>query len=138
METGISSRETDETAGDVETRISTEKNYEGREHVAQCTTKVRNSKNGAESEKTEIKNGNRTPKNLGKGPIRSDGPECIWREEMPNGDSKLLAVRGGASGVKLRRSLLRWNRDEEKNFFGGGGVRSRRRKSCRKTGKRGC
>ncbi|MED6209046.1 hypothetical protein PIB30_050845 [Stylosanthes scabra] len=70
METKISPRETDETAGDVETRISTEKNYEGREHVAQYTTKVRNSKIIAESEKTEVKNGNRTPKNLGKGPTR--------------------------------------------------------------------
>ncbi|MED6109898.1 hypothetical protein PIB30_037813 [Stylosanthes scabra] len=54
MEMELSSRETDKTAGDVETRISTEKNYEGREHVAQCTTKVRNSKIGAESKKTEV------------------------------------------------------------------------------------
>ncbi|MED6139870.1 hypothetical protein PIB30_087980, partial [Stylosanthes scabra] len=72
MEMELSPRETNETVGDVETRISTEKNYEDREHVAQCTTKVRNSKIGAEFEKTEVKNGNRTPKNLGKGPTRCD------------------------------------------------------------------
>ncbi|MED6219113.1 hypothetical protein PIB30_032837 [Stylosanthes scabra] len=54
METKLSPSESDETAGDVETRISTEENYEGGEHVAQCTTKVRNNKFGAEFEKTQL------------------------------------------------------------------------------------